>query len=182
MTQTQSAVPANPVAETTRPIVVSTVVRDEARVMLERDGVDLMSQFESMLSRCVKCRHTDNYEAIGKIVEQTMRKSLDFGDAHLTGKSRTDLTRRVNRTNAFARELSTAISACSWDAVRRVFGHESVSEVDVLMVHNQLGNAAAVVAVTALGPVIETIGEKSRSGAEMLKTLKLLVAELKAAW
>ncbi len=182
MTQTQSAAPASRVAKTTQSSASSAADRDESRMMLELAGVDLICRFESMLSRSIQCRNKEDFHAICEIVDQTMRKSLDFGDAHLTGKVRDDLTRRVARTNRCSQELSTAVSACSWDAVRRLIGREPVSEVDVLMIHNQLGDAAAIVAVTALGPVIETLGEKSSSGSEMLKCLRLLVAELKSAW
>ena len=155
---------------------------DEARMLLELASVDLICQFESMLSRCIRCRHGEEMEAIGEIVEQTMREALDFGDANLTGKSRRDLTRRVNRTNKYAQELAAAVSVCSWDAVRRVFGREVVTELDVLKIHSEVGNAAAIVALTAIGPVIERLGHKSRSGAEMLKCLKLLVADMKSSW
>lgn len=151
-------------------------------MLLKLDCVDLICQFDSMLAQSVQQRHAGAFNAIGGIVKATMEKSLMFGDSHLTGKSHANLVKRVQAASELAEALPKAVTACSWDAIRRMVGHDPVSEVDVMRIHADLGKATAIVACSAIGPAIEMLGDRGGSGPQLLKCLKLFTADLQQDW
>jgi hypothetical protein len=151
-------------------------------MQIEAACVDLICQFESMLTRSAKER-SDGYRAeIVPIVDRSMQIALEFGETHFNGETLDVLNRQVLEARACSQSLRDAVSSFEWRTLRRMIGRESANELDVLRIHGELGTAIAMVLVTALGPAIEMLGAKSKSGAEMLKIVKLFIAELGERW
>jgi hypothetical protein len=149
---------------------------------MEAACVDLICQFESMLTHSVQQRSDGYLSEIVPIVDKSLQIALEFGQTHFIGKPLEVLNRRVLEARECSRSLGNAVSSFEWKTLRRMIGRKSASERDVLRIHDELGTAIAMVLVSALGPAIEILSTRSKSGAEMLNIMRLFVAELRERW
>jgi hypothetical protein len=170
------------IADSKRPATVATALRDDARMLLEAACVDLICQFESMLTRSAR-ESVDGYRCeIVPIVERSLQNALEFGETHFKGKALELLNSQVLEARECTQSLRDAISSFEWKTLRRLIGRESASELDVLRIHGELGTAIAMVLVAALGPAIEMLDTKNKSGAEVLEIASSFMAELEERW
>jgi hypothetical protein len=149
---------------------------------IEAACVDLVCQFESMLSRSVQERLDGYIGEIVPIVEESLQIVSTFGETHFVGETLEVLNRRVLEARECSQSLRDAVSSLEWKLFRWIIGRESASELDVLRNHSELETAIAAVIVAALGPAIEVLGPQSTSGAEILKIVRQLIAELEEKW
>ncbi len=170
------------IADAKRPGTDPTTLRDDARMHIESACVDLICQFESMLTRASKERLVGFGNEIVPIVDESLQVAIEFGETLFNGETLDALNRRVLEARECSQSLRHAVSSFEWKTLRRMIGRQSASELDVLRIHGELGKATAMVLVTALGPAIEILGIQSKSGAEMLRIVRLFIAELEERW
>ena len=170
------------IADTKRPGTDPTTLRDDARMQIEAACVDLICQFESMLTRASKERLVGFGSEIVPIVDESLQVALEFGEALFNGEKLDILNRRVLEARECSQSLRHAVFSFEWKTFRRLIGRQSACELDVLRIHGELGDATAMVLVTALGPAIEILGTQSKSGAEILRIVRIFVAELEERW
>lgn len=193
MLQTQSAIPVTPDAAlvaasnatintSERSSVAPTDHQREAPTQIQTACVDLVCQLESRLTRAEKER-TDGYLGeIVPIVEEFLQTASDFGEMHFHGDPLEALNRRIVEARECSRSLGKAVASFEWKALRRIIGRPSASEREVLKIHSELGTALVMVVVSALGPAIEMLGSNTKSAKEVLKIVRVFIAELQERW
>lgn len=156
--------------------------RQQDRTLLNAACVDLICQLESTLSKVMEFRANENLGEIVPLVNQSLLKVLEFGEAHLHERAAEDLNDRVLQAYEVSKNLSSAISSRQWKTVRSIIGRKSASEFDVFQMHGELGECFAVAVVASLGVAIQQLQAQGEEAAELTQSLKLFMAELKKGW
>lgn len=160
----------------------NTELSSQDRSLLEAACVDLICRLDQLLCHANEARQAGYLNETVPHANNMLLASLDFAESHLTGSALDELHTQVAAAYGRTQELADLISSRSWGAVRRVIGRPSATEMDVLRVHGEVGEAIAVVVVASLGGGIRRLGVHTSIGDEMIQSLKLFLSEMKKAW
>ena len=154
----------------------------EQRFLLESNCVDVMCQLESLLEKACTFKAAGNFIEANNIANRMLVCLLDFAEANLDGEPLEVVYNELAATYELTQKMVDTVNARSWAAVRRVVGRPTPSQWDVLNVHNEIGEAIAVVTVASLGDGIHRVDATTSIGRQLNESLSSFIDQLRKAW
>lgn len=154
----------------------------DQRMMLESSCVDVICQLENQLERACTFRdarqHRDAYHTANRMLVTL----LEFAEGNLDGDPLETVYADLATAYELTSDLSDAISAHGWSAMRRVVGKSSTSEMDILHIYDRVGRAVAKVTVSSLGYAIRRVDPKTTVGRQLHQSLASFIDQLQKVW
>lgn len=151
------------------------------RAAMELSCVDLICQFEHMITAADESDRGDQVEDSAKLASNMLEKLIDFVDTYLT-ESNEEILEELGRASKAISVHKQALANRSWGTtLMSAFVSGAIDEVSNVT-HVQLGKDLACAFATTLHHAIKLFGEKSEIGRRIGQSTIVFVKEFEAVW